>query len=182
MKVALYLMAALALLGAFDTLYYHEWRARLPALGPKARSELQLHAFRDFVYAILFAGLPWLAWHGKYALLLAALLVVEIALTLWDFVVEDWIRRPLGGLYAGERVMHGIMGIVYGGMLAYIVPTLWNWWAQPTALVIRPAPVDAALRWFLIAMAIGVLLSGVRDLLAAGGLRGSEWPWVRSLP
>src|ERR1700738_4458202 len=116
MKVALYLMAALALLGAFDTLYYHEWPARLPALGRKARSELQLHAFRDFVYAVLFAGLPWLAWQGTYALVLAAFLVVEIALTLWDFVVEGWIRKPLGGLYAGERVIHGIMGIVYGAM------------------------------------------------------------------
>lgn len=101
MKVALYLMAALGLLGAFDTLYYHEWRARLPALGPAARSELQLHAWRDFVYAALFAGLPWLAWQGKYALLLAGLFAVEIALTLWDFVVEDW--RTLRSILAETR-------------------------------------------------------------------------------
>src|SRR5438067_622274 len=120
MKLALYLLAVLAFLGAFDTLYYHEWRARLPALGPRARSELQLHALRDFVYAVLFAGLPWVAWEGWYLVLLVALLLAEVVLTLWDFVVEDWIRKPLGGVYAGERVMHGIMGIVYEAMLANI--------------------------------------------------------------
>jgi hypothetical protein len=64
MRLVLYLLAALAFLGAFDTLYYHEWRARLPVLGRSARSELQLHALRDFVYAILFFTLPWLAWRG----------------------------------------------------------------------------------------------------------------------
>lgn len=58
MTLVLYLLAALALLGAFDTLYYHEWRARLPALQKSADSELRLHAFRDFVYSILFLGLP----------------------------------------------------------------------------------------------------------------------------
>ena len=128
MKLALYLLAALAFLGAFDTLYYHEWRARLPALGAQARSELRLHALRDFVYALLFAALPWLAWQGWYVVILGALLLTEIVLTLWDFVVEDWVRKPLGGVYAGERVMHGVMGIVYGAMLASVVPTLRTWW------------------------------------------------------
>jgi hypothetical protein len=84
-------------------------------MGALARSELQLHALRDFVYAIIFSTLPWVAWQGRYVLPLIVLLVVEIILTLWDFAVEDWIRKPLGGVYPGEREMHGIMGIVYGG-------------------------------------------------------------------
>jgi len=109
MKISLHLLAVLAFFGAFDTLYYHEWRAKLPALGPRARSELRLHAFRDFVYAVLLAGLPWVAWEGWYLVLLVALLFAEVVLTLWDFVIEDWIRKPLGGVYAGERAMHGIM-------------------------------------------------------------------------
>jgi len=49
MRTALYLLIAVAFLGAFDTLYYHEFRAKLPAMGKSARSELQLHAGRDFV-------------------------------------------------------------------------------------------------------------------------------------
>ena len=85
MSLAIYLLAALGCLGAFDTLYYHEWRAKLPALGRAAHSELQLHAWRDFVYAILFATLPWLAWQGRWAMALAALLLIEVVLTLMGF-------------------------------------------------------------------------------------------------
>jgi len=179
MSVVLYLLVALAFLGAFDTLYYHEWRAKLPALGRAARSELQLHAARDFVYAILFAMLPWFAWQGGYAIALAALLFVEVVLTLWDFVVENWIRKPLGGVYPGERIMHAVMGIVYGAMLAYLFPRMLLWWSQPTGLVESPPPFPAVLRWTMVAMAGGVFLSGVRDLYASEGLPGSAWPWER---
>jgi hypothetical protein len=178
MKLALDLLAILAFLGAADTLYYHEWRAKLPALGVKAKYELRLHALRDFVYAILFAALPWLAWKGWYVVVLCGLFVAEIALTLWDFVVEYWVRKQLGGLYQGESVMHGVMGIVYGAMLANIVPTLRMWWREPAGLIIAPAGVSATLRWVMVAMALGVFLSGVRDLYASAGLPGGAWPWA----
>jgi hypothetical protein len=178
MNLTLYLLSVLACLGAFDTLYYHEWRAKLPALGRAAGSELRLHAWRDFVYAILFFGLPWLVWEGRYAVVLAVLFLMEIVLTLWDFVVEDWIRKPLGGVYPGERVMHAVMGIVYGAMLANVVPTLRIWWSRPTALTFSPSPVHETLRWFMVVMAAGVFLSGIRDLYASAGLRGSAWPWT----
>ena len=39
MNVALWLLATLGVIGAFDTLYYHEWRARLPAQGSLAAPE-----------------------------------------------------------------------------------------------------------------------------------------------
>ena len=177
MTLVLYLLAALAFLGAFDTIYYHEWRARLPALGRAARSELQLHAWRDFVYAILFFTLPWIAWQGRYVLIPTGLLLVEVVLTLWDFVVEDWIRKPLGGVYPGERIMHALMGIVYGAMLITIGLPFFDWWVEPTRLRFSPAPCPALLRWLLTAMAGGVFLSGVRDLCASYGLKGSAWPW-----
>ncbi len=179
MTTTLKLLVVLGFLGAFDTLYYHEWCARLPALGPAARSELQLHALRDFVYALLFGTLPWLAWQGRYLVVLVALLITEIVLTLWDFVVEDWVRKPLGGVYPGERVMHGIMGIVYGAMLAYLVPTLRTWWSRPTELTISSPSASLVVSRILAVMAVGVLLSGVRDLCAAAGVRGSAWPWIR---
>ena len=35
------------------------------------------------------------------------LLAAEVVMTMWDFVVEDWVRKPLGGVYPAERVMHG---------------------------------------------------------------------------
>jgi hypothetical protein len=147
-------------------------------MGPLARTELQLHALRDFVYAIMFGTLPWLAWHGRYVVPLIALLVFEIILTLWDFVVEDGVRKPLGGVYPGERVMHGIMGIVYGAALAYLVPVLRLWWSRPTSLAIASPANSIVIGWILAVMAMGVLLSGVRDLCASVGIPGSAWPWA----
>lgn len=179
MTSALRLFVVLACLGAYDTLYYHEWRARLPAMGPLARSELRLHAGRDFIYAIIFGTLPWLVWQGSYVLPMIALLVVEIVLTLWDFVVEDWIRKPLGGVYPGERVMHGVMGIVYGAAVACLVPVLRAWWKGPSGLAVASPANSTVLSWTLTVMAVGVLLSGIRDLCAAAGVPGSAWPWVR---
>jgi len=177
MTEVLWLFAIQGLLGAFDTIYFHEWRARLPALGLQSRPELRLHGVRSLIYAVLFGTLPWIAWQGLWTAALCALILAEIALTLADFVVEDRVRKPLGGVYAGERVMHAIMGILYGAMLAHLVPVLAHWLAAPTALALMPPQVPEALRWVLGAMALGVFLSGARDLAAACGLRNGGWPW-----
>jgi hypothetical protein len=176
-NVALWLLAVQGVIGAFDTLYYHEWRARLPARGVQSATELKLHAARDFFYAILFATLPWLAWHGLWVLLLVGVLIAEILLTMTDFVVEITARKGLGDVYAGERVTHAVMGILYGAMIASLIPVLIAWWRLPSALA--PALVSAPelLRWSLAAMAVGVLMSGLRDLYAAYGLPHGNWPW-----
>src|SRR5712671_5220824 len=102
MATALWLLAVQGVIGAFDTLYYHEWRARLPARGAQAAPELKLHAIRDFLYAVLFGTLPWLAWHGLWVAALVTVFCAEIVLTLTDFVVEIRVRKPLGDVYAGE--------------------------------------------------------------------------------
>src|SRR5437773_2155012 len=104
MTTVLWLLAVQGAIGAFDTLYYHEWRARLPGRGPMAAPELRLHAVRDFLYAALFGTLPWLAWQGLWVLALAVVMLAEIVLTLADFVVEVRVRKPIGDVYAGERV------------------------------------------------------------------------------
>jgi hypothetical protein len=176
MSVALWLLGVQGIIGAFDTLYYHEWRARLPAQGAQSAAELKLHAARDFFYAILFGSLPFVAWHGRWLLVLSGVLVAEILLTLTDFVVEATARKPLGDVYPGERVTHAVMGILYGAMIAFMLPELVRWWSLPTALA--PAPdVPAALQWTLAAMAVGVAASGARDLYAAYGMPGGGWPW-----
>jgi len=177
MTIALSLLAVQGLLGAFDTLYYHEWRARLPARA-SAAPELKLHAARDFLYALLFGTLPLLAWQGLWLVLLAAVIFSEIALTVSDFVVEISVRKPLGDVFAGERVTHAIMGIIYGAMLANLIPVLGTWWSAPTSLSFLPPPIPTWLRWGLLAMAAGVFLSGVRDLYSAWGLPYGSLPWA----
>ena len=178
MIVALWLLAIQGIVGAFDTLYYHEWRARLPARGPHSAAELKLHAARDFLYAVLFGSLPWLAWQGAWVLVLAFVLVAEIVLTLTDFVVEVAARKALGDVYRGERVTHAVMGILYGAMIASLIPALIAWWPLPTAIVLDPPGVPLVVRWVLSVMATGVLLSGVRDLYAAYQLPHGAWPWA----
>jgi len=177
MEIALLLLAIQGVIGAFDTIYYHEWRARLPAHIPTAAPELRLHAGRDFLYAVLFGTLPWLAWNGLWVVGLGLVLTAEILLTARDFVVEIRVRAPLGDVYGGERVTHAIMGILYGAMLAFLIPVMTEWWNQPTGLAFAPPSIFEPLRWGLSVMAAGVFVSGVRDLYASFDLPWGGWPW-----
>lgn len=179
MRTALWLLALQGAIGAFDTLYYHEWRARLPAL-EGARPELRLHAVRALIYGVVFAALPRFEWRGAWAYALAALLAAEVVITLRDFVVEDGVRAPLGGVFAGERVTHALMAIIYGAMLANLLPELDAWRRAPTALAPQAAAAaPAGLVSLLTLMSLGVTASGARDACAALALPGSAWPWRR---
>ena len=177
MHVALWLLAIQGVIGAFDTLYYHEWKARLPARGAQSAPELKIHAARAFFYGIIFGTLPFVTWLGVWAAVFLAVLVIEIILTLWDFIIEISARKPIGDVYAGERVTHAVMGIIYGAMLAFLLPVLWTWWKMPGGLMIASHDAPLFLRCGLLVMAIGVTLSGFRDLYAALGLPGGSWPW-----
>ena len=112
-----------------------------------------------------------------WALALVAVFVSEIILTLTDFVVEIAVRKQLGDVYAGERVTHAVMGILYGAMVAHVIPALARWWTLPTTLVVERAEIPDFLRWGFFMMAAGVFLSGVRDLYAALELPRGSWPW-----
>jgi hypothetical protein len=114
--------------------------------------------------------------HGRS--ITARLTCWALVLTMADFVTEIAVRRSLGNVYGGERVTHAVMGIVYGAMIAMLLPALSTWWQQPTALRLAPAGVPAALRCALGVMAAGVFVSGVRDLCAAARLPYADWPWT----
>src|SRR5207302_4231411 len=122
MITALNVLVLLGLLGAFDTLYYHEWRLQLPETAT-ARRELRLHAARDFAYAIVYGSLAWITWNGALVWPLACILGFEIIVTLTDFIEEDRTRK----LPAGERVMHALMGIAYGVFLSLLYPHAAQW-------------------------------------------------------
>lgn len=146
-------------MGAFDSLYHHELTQRL-AWRPSQRGELSLHGVRNLAYAAIFGVLGWSAPHGAWAMALMALIAGEMAITLWDFVEEDRTRR----LPETERVLHGILTANYGALLALLAPVLIDWAALPTAL--RPA-FYGVWSWFCAIAAVGVVLSGLRDLAAA---------------
>ena len=159
MTTAIWLLLLQASLGAFDTLYYHEYRLKL-AHGEHTRVELRLHATRDFAYAVIIGSLGFVTWYGVLAWVLLVLLLGEICITLWDFIEEDKIRR----LPAGERAMHAIMGIVYGAFLAFLIPEMVRWSRLPTGF---GAGYHGFPAWMLLVLAAGVFVSGVRDLIAS---------------
>ena len=166
MTTALQVLLLLGILGALDTLYYHEWRLRLPETRSAGR-ELLLHASRDFAYAIVFGSLAWTTWNGIWVWLLAVILPFEIWVTLTDFIEEDRTRR----LPAGERVMHALMGIVYGVFLSLLYPHAAKWSRLSPGFGL----VDyGAMSWVLTGFAAGVLCSGLRDLVSSRRLAKGE--------
>lgn len=153
------LIAMQIAMGLFDTLYHHELTERL-AWRPSQRRELQLHAVRNLLYAVLFLLLGWSQPRGLVAMLVIAALVIEVGVTLADFVEEDLSRR----LPATERINHTLLAVNYGAILALLLPILVDWARQATGLVPAFYGLGSVMTAFA---ALGVALFGLRDLAAA---------------
>lgn len=156
MTISQIILCVMASLGAIDTLYYHEYKLKLP-LQPTAARELRLHGIRDMFYAFIFLTLGCIEWRGTFAVIFFIILIAEVAITLTDFAEEDKTRK----LPAGERAMHAIMGIVFGSFLSQFIPVLFTWWAEPTSIKIS---FYGNLTWILVLFSVGVFISGIRDL------------------
>jgi uncharacterized protein (TIGR01777 family) len=89
-----------------------------------------------------------------------ALLVVEVLITLADFIEEDMSRK----LPSSERVNHTLLAINYGAILVLAVPVLVAWARAPSALHVATHGYWSALMAFA---ACGALVFGLRDLLAS---------------
>ena len=153
-----YLLVAQGVMGGLDTLVNHEWIEKLPRRAA-ARREIGLHAVREATYGTLFIGLGWFAWQGAAAFLVAALLLLEIAITATDEFVENHTRV----LPQNERLLHVFLTLNYGLIVALLAPTLVEWAALPTAIVPDRHGVAGLALAFLGATA---LAWSVRDLLA----------------
>lgn len=159
MMAVIVLMLLQGLLGAYDTFAHHELEAGLPGK-PQARAELGLHAAREAIYGLVYLGLAWLAFQGVWALILAATMAVEVIITLKDFLLEDRTRR----LPPSERVLHTLMAMVFGAVLALLAPVLLAWGRLSTGL---PFQNHGPGSWAMTAMGVCVLIWAVRDTLAA---------------
>ena len=134
-----------------------------------ARLELALHAARACAYAFLFLALAWREWHGAWAWLIAAVLLLESVITVADFVIEDRTRR----LPAFERVLHTVLTLLFGVFLMAFAPVLLGWMARPTAIV---TAAHGGLSVLFTMLAVGMAAWGVRDALASlMHFRPAEW-------
>ena len=95
-------------------------------LTAQLRLELTL-IFRNGESLLLTLGIPVavLAFFSVVAVLL-----IEVAITAWDFVVEDRTRR----LSAFERLLHTVLTLLFGVVLMALAPLLFHWFGQPTAV------------------------------------------------
>lgn len=159
MITVIYIAIIQALLGGFDTLYYHEYKQQLPR-SQKAKRELRLHATRDFAYALIFITYGWFELKGFFGVLFCAIICTEVIITIWDFIEEDNTRK----LPAGERAMHTIMAIVYGIMMSQLFPIVVDWLRADTEIT---RVNYGYLSWILLFFAVAVFLSGIRDLIAS---------------
>ncbi|HEU4779825.1 MAG TPA: TIGR01777 family oxidoreductase [Steroidobacteraceae bacterium] len=168
MTLVFSLLTVQTLLGALDTIWNHEIAERLPGRRA-ARHELALHAAREFIYAFLFLALAWRLWHGAWVVLIAAALLLEVGVTIVDFVVEDRTRH----LPAFERVLHTVLTLLFGVLLMAIAPVLLDWWHLPTAVTGADYGGFSVL---LTLFACGMAAWGVRDAIAAlSHFRPAEW-------
>lgn len=175
MTAVLALLCVNAVLGAWDTLWYHEFRARLTTQLDHTRTELRLHAARDAIYVMLYGCLAWWQPTGAVVGVVGALLAVEIAITLADFVVEDRDRPAIGGIAPGERILHSLMAIVYGMMLIRLVPVLATGFDDAHGFDRHDAPPVLSIA--MTVASAGIAVSGVRDAVA---LVGIDPIWRRS--
>ena len=124
-----------------------------------------LHGLRNVAYGVIFLCLAWTELFGAWAAAFGALLLFEIVVTLLDFLEEDR-RRPL---FAGERITHTLMAILYGAFLAHLLPILFTRLLAPTR--VRAAHNETWLAYLLTALALGVLCFAVRDLTKASEMQ-----------
>jgi uncharacterized protein len=171
------LIAIQIAMAAFDTVYHHELTERL-AWRPSQRHELKLHAARSLIYAVMFCVLGFLELHGWLAMALMAALVIEVFITLADFIEEDMSRT----LPASERVNHTLLAINYGAILVLAAPVLIGWASERTAIKLVSHGYWSVLMAFA---TLGAVIFGLRDLLAALRPEPSATPpedLVKALP
>ena len=170
MEIPTYILFLLGCLGAADIALFHSVAHGIRS-HPDSVAELVTHSLRGPTYATLFLFIPNFEMHGLFAWCLMALLAFDVGISIWDFSLEQGSRRLLGGLPSGEYVLHMVMAIVFGALVATIACFGQHWFAAHTRLVYRPAAVPTVLRFALAIMAVAVFVSGIQDAAAALRLR-----------
>ena len=173
MEAATYLLFAIGILGASDILFFHTLSHRIRS-NPDSRLELQIHSLRGPTYGLLFILIPNCVFHGGCYWMLIGLFAADVSISIWDFSVEKASRRSLGGLPTGEYVLHVILAMLFGAMVACLLTNTWDWASLPARFAYEPANVPALLRAGMAIMSVMVLTSGIQDALAAYRLKKSS--------
>lgn len=185
MEAASWLLLGMAVLGGADVLLFHSISHGLRR-HPLARVELVPHALRGPTYLVLFLSVPNLRLDGTWFAALLAALVFDLALSIWDFAVEGRSRRTLGGLTGGEYVLHVLLAMLFGALVATIWILEGHRLGLATRIAYEPADVPVLVRALLVLAGVMTFASGILDLRAVlrlkhvGGVQcGAEHPGDR---
>lgn len=183
MKLALYLIMAVAPIAAVDVVYFHLWKYKLYERVQSA-SENVTHAIRAVLFiaalSILLHARPQGAWYWAVALLFG----VDFVNTLIDVFLEPRSRAP-GVVPRLELLTHTTGTTFAGGAWVAFVVGGFDARLEPTALVPHPEGyLPAAVLWagrLMLAIAIGLfVLETALALRAAARRRGIARPPSRS--
>lgn len=166
MEAATYVLFILGCLGATDIVLYHSVSHGI-RLHHASRFELMAHSLRGPTYAALFILVPNFAMRGGCFWLLIGVLALDVCISIGDFMIERASREFFGGLPTGEYILHTIMAMLFGALVASVFYGVGHWAGMPTRLAYEPAAVPDALRGLMALMAVLVFASGTMDLIAA---------------
>lgn len=142
MLVAFYILSFGGLVGAYDVLYYHMYRARLWQR-PEAMMENVTHAIRALLFSTFFFLLLFVEARGSWWWLYPAVCTLEMLNTMSDTFLEKRSREPQGGMENGEYMLHVFLSVMIGAVMACMLFESWSWSTQPTELILRARDVPA---------------------------------------
>jgi hypothetical protein len=166
MEIATYLLLAIGILGAADIALFHTVANGIRAHAD-SRWELYVHSLRGPTYGSLFLLIPNVQMHGAWFWALLALFALDVAISLWDFALEKASRATFGGLPTGEYILHIVIAMFFGGLVAVVSLQCGAWANLPTNLQFAPAAVPVMVRILLAVMALVVFWTELGDLRAA---------------
>lgn len=160
-----WILLAMGVLGALDIVVFHMGKHRLRSR-PESRAELVTHFLRGPTYAFLFLSVPNFRLEGAWFVALLAVLAFDVAISIADFWLEPASRASAGGLPRGEYVLHVLLAMLFGAVVATVLREAPAAIAAPTSAVWI---TDGAPAWVRIAMAVMApiaLGSSILDLVA----------------
>ena len=140
MIVAFYVLSLAGAFGAFDVFYYHIYRARLWTR-PQSVYENMTHAIRALLFAVFFILIVHVEVRGSWWLLYPAICAVEMTNSFIDCALEKSSRLDLGGLDAGEYLLHVLLSIMMGAIVTAMLMSTYPSYAEPSYIGLRTLDV-----------------------------------------
>jgi len=165
-----WILLAMGVLGALDIVVFHMWKHRLRSR-PESRTELVTHFLRGPTYATLFCVVPNVRLEGAWFGALLVVLAFDVVISIADFWLERESRAGVGGLPRGEYVLHSLIAILFGALIATVLAGAEFAIAAPTSATWIESGPPMSLRVTLAVLAPIALGSSLLDLAAVIRLR-----------